>query len=117
MRITRFILGALAYALLFDTSPVAAQNHLWKILKDDWSTSWDDAHKNCSHASATKAWSDIEGCAVTIYGLKPPGPEIGSIAPGSSVSLSFRLKYTFMPPSPNATHVCRESGLHFPRLH
>ena len=117
MGITRFILGPLIYALMFNALPVEAQDHLWKILKDDWSTSWDDAHKNCSDAKATRAWSDVEGCAVTIYGLKPPGPEFGSIAPGSSVGLGLGLKYTFMHPSSEAGHVGSESDLHFRGLY
>src|SRR5580693_1364439 len=92
------------------TSP--AQDRLWTILKDDWSTSWDDAKKNCSDAEATKRWSDIEGCAITIYGLKPPGPEVGSIAPGSSIALGAGLKYTFMHPSDKPGRVGAESDLH-----
>jgi len=89
MPTTRFILCAIAYGLLVNALPVHAQNRLWTILKDDWSTSWDDAQKNCSDAKATKHWSDVEGCAVTAYSLKPPGPEIGSVAPGSSVALGL----------------------------
>jgi hypothetical protein len=97
------------------TSP--AQDRLWTILKDDWSTSWDDAKKNCSDAEATKRWSDIEGCAITIYGLKPPGPEVGSIAPGSSIALGAGLKYTFMHPSDKPGRVGAESDLHFRALY
>jgi len=116
-RPTRLLLCALAYGLLFSALPLYAQNRLWKILKDDWSTSWDDAHKNCSDAKDTKVWSDVEGCAVTVYGLKPPGPEIGSIAPGSSVALGLGLKYTFMHPSSKPDHVGAESDLHIRGLY
>ncbi len=117
MRTTRFILCAIAYGLLVNALPVHAQNRLRTILKDDWSTSWDDAQKNCSDAKATKHWSDVEGCAVTVYSLKPPGPEIGSIAPGSSVALGLGLKYSFMHPSSNPGHVGSESDLYFRGLY
>src|SRR6266481_271545 len=117
MRTTRFILCAIAYGLLVNALPVHAQNRLRTILKDDWSTSWDDAQKNCSDAKATKHWSDVEGCAVTVYSLKPPGPEIGSIAPGSSVALGLGLKYSFMHPSSKPGHVGSESDLHFRGLY
>jgi len=107
----------MAFGMLFNPLPVDAQNRLWTILKDDWSTSWDDAQKNCSDAKATRHWSDVEGCAVAVYSLKPPGPELGSIAPGSSVALGLGLKYTFMHPSSKPGHVGRESDLHFRGLY
>lgn len=117
VRTSRFWLCALACGLLLNGVELRAQSRLWKILKDDWSTSWDDAHKNCTDAKDTRRWSDVEGCAVTVYGLKPPGPEIGSIAPGSSIGLGAGLKYTFMHPSSKPDHVGLESNLHFRGLY
>jgi hypothetical protein len=115
MKILRSLLGL--FVLLLFAYAAKAQNPVWRLLKDDWSTSWDDAQKNCSAAKDTKNWNDIEGCAVTIYGLKPPGPEVGSIAPGSSVALGVGLKYTFMHPSSKPGHAGAESDLHFRSLY
>lgn len=108
----RVKLGA-AFLLLLTCAPLHAQNRVWSFLKDDAATSWDDARKNCAHAKDTKVWSDIEGCAVGIYDLKPLGLQAGSIAPGGSIALGLGLRYTIMHPSSRPDHVGDESDLLF----
>jgi hypothetical protein len=70
---------------------------------------WAHVKQACKNAKIAKDRATIEDCAIKLYGLEPLGPEIGSIAPGSSLGLGLRFKYTIMHPSSKPDHLSRES--------
>jgi hypothetical protein len=70
---------------------------------------WAHVKQACKNAKAAPGRATIEDCAIKAYGLEPVGPQIGNIAPGSSIGLGLRATATINHPDPRPDHISRQS--------
>ena len=70
---------------------------------------WAHVKQACKNAKAAPGRATIEDCAIKFYGLEPIGPQIGNIAPGSSIGLGLRAIKTINHPDSRPDHISRQS--------
>jgi hypothetical protein len=72
---------------------------------------WAHVKQACKNAKAAPDRATIEDCAIKFYGLEPIGPQIGNIAPGSSIGLGLRAIKTINHPDRRPDYISRQSQI------